>query len=257
MEPGAHPPITVSLVSHNQGALIYNALLDLQQYCANLIEVILTINVAENLPFDCGDFTFPILLIRNDEPKGFGANHNAAFSLRKGSYFCVMNPDVRLNRNLFQIMMDRCNDYKTGVVAPLVVSTNGSVEKSARRFPTPLSIIAKIFRRERSSDYSIENGCIYVEWVAGMCMLFPAITYEKIGGFDEKYYLYYEDVDICARLWLDKYKVIFCPKVSIIHEARHESHRNIKYLKWHLFSMMRFFSRMLYWRLTGRSLVVE
>ena len=258
MDIDAHPPITVSLVSHNQGALIHGVLLDLQQYCASLIEVIVTMNIEENLPFSCDDFIFPISLIRNDKPKGFGANHNAAFSLRrKGSYFCVMNPDIRLNNNPFQVMIDRCSGEKTGVIAPLVVNTKGSVEKSARRFPTPLSIISKILGIERSSDYLIGNECFYVEWVAGMFMLFPVTAYDKIGGFDEIYYLYYEDVDICARLWLEKYKVILCPEVSIIHEAQHESHRNIKYLKWHLFSMTRFFLRMLYWRLTGKSLAVE
>ena len=81
------PIITVSLVSHNQGALIHSVLLDLQQHCANLIDVVLTLNVEENLPFKSSDFSYPISLIRNDKPKGFGANHNAAFFLSQRQLF--------------------------------------------------------------------------------------------------------------------------------------------------------------------------
>ena len=248
--------IIVSIVSHKQASIIYDLLNDLQRYCAPFLEVILTLNIQENLPFDITAFNYPIKLIRNETPRGFGANHNAAFTGRNGSYFCVMKPDIRLSCNPFPALLECCKKERSGVIAPIVTNTDGSIEKSARRFPTPMIILAKLLGHETALDYSIGNEYICVEWVAGMFMFFPSSSYKEIGGFDENYFLYYEDVDICARLWLAKFKVILCPKVSIIHEARHESHHNLKYLKWHLSSMMRFFLMKLHWRLTGRRLTV-
>jgi GT2 family glycosyltransferase len=74
-----------------------------------------------------------------------------------------------------------------------------------------------------------------------MFMLFKPDLFSAVDGFDERYHLYYEDVDICARLKIAGYRIMACPTVSVIHSARRESHRNLRYMKWHLQSMLRFF----------------
>jgi GT2 family glycosyltransferase len=77
-------------------------------------------------------------------------------------------------------------------------------------------------------------------------MLFPCKVFKEISGFDENYFLYYEDVDLCARLKFYGYKIIHYPFVSAIHKARYDSHHNIRYLLWHIFSIIRFFSSRAY-----------
>jgi GT2 family glycosyltransferase len=72
-------------------------------------------------------------------------------------------------------------------------------------------------------------------------MLFPRQVFEQLHGFDERYFLYYEDVDMCGRLQLAGYKVAVCPQAQIVHHAQRSSHRSLKYLRWHLASMLRFF----------------
>ena len=74
-------------------------------------------------------------------------------------------------------------------------------------------------------------------------MLFPRTVFEQLGGFDETYFLYYEDVDLCARLRKLGYRVGYCADVSVVHDARRASHRNLSYLRRHLASMARFFWR--------------
>jgi N-acetylglucosaminyl-diphospho-decaprenol L-rhamnosyltransferase len=234
--------VTLSVVSHRQGHLVHSLLNDIQKYCAGIVDVILTLNLTEDLPFKPEDFAFPISIIENYRPKGFGANHNAAFLLSKGDFFCVVNPDVRLNSNPFSVLLGSCFQTSVGVVAPAVINTRGMIEKNARKFPTPASIFAKMFLGDRELCCPAENGYSYPDWVAGMFMLFRSDVYRKVGGFDEKFFLYYEDVDLCARVWQEGYKVVFCPEVSIVHDARRESHKNVRYLKWHLSSMVRFFS---------------
>jgi len=73
-----------------------------------------------------------------------------------------------------------------------------------------------------------------------MFMLFRADTYREIDGFDERYFLYYEDVDICARLRQRGYDVRLVPAASVIHAARRDSHRRARYLAWHIRSTLRF-----------------
>lgn len=80
-----------------------------------------------------------------------------------------------------------------------------------------------------------------------MFMLFRSQDFERLGGFDERYFLYYEDVDICVRAGQQGMRVVACPKVSVVHDARRDSRRSFKHLRWHLASMVRFF-----WRHWGR-----
>lgn len=237
-----NPEISISIVSHRQINLIVNLLQDIEKHCHTIsIELILTLNLAEPIPIHKDGFSFPIRYIHNGSPKGFAENHNQAFSLSTGKFFCVMNPDIRLNKAPFPTLIACLNDTNIGVVAPIVVSESGAMEDSARHFPTPFKILCKVFGGCRGSDYVVNSEPIFPDWVGGMFMLFRREIFEKIGGFDQRYFLYYEDVDICARLRLRAYVVALCPAAKVIHHARRSSHRNLKYLKWHLSSMIRFF----------------
>ena len=87
--------ITLSIVSHEQGQLVASLLSDIQRELSGDFEVLLTLNVPENEDFLNAEFSFPLKIIRNAQPKGFGANHNAAFVESEGQYFAVINPDIR------------------------------------------------------------------------------------------------------------------------------------------------------------------
>jgi N-acetylglucosaminyl-diphospho-decaprenol L-rhamnosyltransferase len=249
------PQITISIVSHRQAHLVLQLLTDIDRYCGPEIEVILTMNIQEEQPIDTGQYLHNIKLISNTSPKGFGANHNSAFALANGRYFCVMNPDVRFSANPFTGLLECLSNSHVGIAAPLVLGADGSIEDSARRFPTPIQILAKIVRRARLPDYATDKGSVSPDWVAGMFMLFPAAVFRKMGGFDARYYLYYEDVDLCARLKLAGYEIAVCPKVQIVHDARRQSHRDWKYLRWHLRSMMRFFLSKPFFAIVWRRMV--
>ena len=233
--------ISVSIVSHGQGALVADLLADLDAHCAGTIEVLLTMNVPESLPFDPTGFRFPLRVLDNRTAKGFGANHNAAFRESRNEFFCVLNPDIRLRANPFGELAERLRDPAVGVAAPLVRSPAGSIEDSARRVPTPLSILGKALFGGSRPDYEIGTADLHPDWVAGMFMLLRRETFAAVGGFDERYFLYYEDVDLCTRLALAGKRVVYCPAVEAIHDARRESHRSLRHLRFHVASMLRFF----------------
>jgi N-acetylglucosaminyl-diphospho-decaprenol L-rhamnosyltransferase len=93
----------------------------------------------------------------------------------------------------------------------------------------------------KGGDYIVKDEAIFPDWVGGMFMLFRRETFEQSGGFDQRYFLYYEDVDLCARLRLRGYEVAICPGAKVVHHAHRSSHRSFKYMAWHLASMLRFF----------------
>lgn len=239
--------ITISIVSHQQGHLVTQILSDLEKFCADQITVILTINKHEQQNYHWEKFPFPIKVIVNTKPKGFAENHNAAFEFCNTDVFCVMNPDVRLLGNPFTLLLSTLNQTQVGVVAPLIVNEAGLVEDSARKFPTPISLLKRYLTKKTATDYLISGDVVYPDWVAGMFMLFRRDIFKKIKGFDEAYFLYCEDIDLCARLRALNYKIVLNPQVSVIHQARRSSHRNLQYLKWHVTSLFRFFFRYYGW----------
>lgn len=250
--------ISISVVSHGQGDLVGRVLADLAGFVdATRFEVILTQNIPEQLPFSVKDFPYPVKIVANSSPKGFGANHNAAFRFADGEWFCVMNPDIRSNGNPFPDLLGCLANSGVGVAAPLVLGVQGEIEDSARRFPSPLKILCKALGGCKGSDYAITDSPVYPDWVGGMFMLFPSSVYVKAGGFDERFFLYYEDVDLCARLRLLGNEVILCPRAKVVHHARRSSHRNLRYLRWHMGSMMRFFFSRVYWHVMYRKLTAR
>lgn len=243
--------LSISIVVHNQATLAQSLLEDISDMGNKLsAEVLLTVNVDERLPFTRHDFHHPLTIIRNKRPKGFGANHNSAFKQSRGRYFCILNPDIRLaGENPFVSLIECLKKNHAGVVAPRIINPAGAIENSARRFPTPFSIIKKASGRLLTQDYPNSNEVYHPDWVGGMFMVFPRDSYSRIGGFDERYFLYYEDVDICARLKMKRLPVLLCPDAKAIHDGRAESHHNPRYMHWHLQSMLRFFLSRGFWKL--------
>jgi len=247
--------VSISIVSHAQGGMVNALLADLNRiFGLEDFEVLLVVNVPEELPFRSSDFPFALKIIANRTPKGFSENHNSAFSMSSGKYFCVMNPDIRFTSNPFTALLLLLQDTSIGLAAPLVISPKGTIEDSARTFPTPLTILCKVFGGCRKGSYVIQESAIFPDWVGGMFMLFPREVYEVLGGFDSHYFLYYEDVDICARLSLTGRSVVLSPNAVVVHHAQRSSRRRLIFAGWHLRSMLRFFLSAVCWRVQLRAL---
>lgn len=232
--------ICVSIVSHGQGKIANLLLDDLDSRCSGL-NVVLTKNIPEELTIR--DRRYPFLQIENPSPKGFAANHNQAFRRCDSGLFCVANPDIRLQADPFGHLKAAMSDPRVGLVAPLIVNPGGTIEDSARYFPTPFGLLRKALGKSDGRFPIDPNRSSAVDWTAGMFMLFRSEAFAEVGGFDEGFFLYYEDVDICARLWKAGWKVILQPTVFVVHDARRTSHADAKYMRWHVSSMMRYFTK--------------
>jgi len=230
--------IAISIVSHGHGAMVERlvaALLD----CPEVGQVIVTRNIPESLALP---ENARVTSIDNSQPAGFAANHNAAFCHCNQPYFCPINPDIRLLNNPFPALITSMKKKDAALAAPLVRNPSGKLEDNIRFFPTLRSLLLKLLSISDGRYLSADGPSVFCpEWVAGMFMLFRSADFRRLGGFDPRFFLYYEDVDICVRAWKAGIKVVACPAISVEHDAQRASHRNLRHLRWHLVSMARYF----------------
>lgn len=234
------PCVTVSVVSHGQYSLV-GALLGDLAHCPEVARLVLTHNIPEP------EFAVPeslagrVDVLRNAAPKGFGANHNAALRSAQSEFVCILNPDIRFVENPFPALLDCLRQTAASLAAPRVLSPAGALEDSARYFPTPWRLARKALWGAEGRFPVAENAPCEPDWVAGMCMLLRTEAFRASGGFDEGYFLYYEDVDLCARLRAGGRSLAWCPSASVIHDARRASREKLRYMVWHARGMLRFF----------------
>lgn len=239
-----------SIVSHGQWGLVQDLLSDIATHCnGSCLEIILTLNLPEEIAFDFENYLFNVTVIKNGEPLGFGENHNQAFANSEGEFFCVLNPDIRLKSNPFVQMLPLFSSSDIGIITPQVRNNDNELEGNGRPFPGPFKILLKLFGISKMVEYEKVGDLMFPDWVGGMFMFIPSKIFQSLNGFDERYFLYYEDVDICARLHLLGYKPVVYTQLFVIHNARRDSHKRFKYFKWHLTSMLRFFLSKPYWKL--------
>lgn len=233
---------TISIVSHHSASLIANLLRDLQQHLPADAEILLTLNCPEAEDFLTQAKDLPLTVIRNPRPLGFGANHNQAFALARGEFFVVVNPDIRLITSPWQAL-EGAFVQGVGACAPQVLTPSGCAEDSVRRYPSLSRLFRRVVLKKRTADYTPHSGGrlpIDVDWAAGMFVVFDANAFRRVGGFDTRYHMYFEDVDICQRLNASGYRVIWAPTISVIHDAQRDSHRSWTYRRWHLRSALRY-----------------
>jgi N-acetylglucosaminyl-diphospho-decaprenol L-rhamnosyltransferase len=232
--------LVLSVVSHGQRELLLGLFEDLTRHVHTPFRVVLTENLPEEPAFPFADYPYPIEVIRNKRVKGFGANHNSALDRAGDGKFCVLNPDIRLSTDPFPELCKIADDARIGVVAPQVIGPDHSPEDHARDFPSVFTLAAKLFGYRSFAIRPANHTVYFPDWVAGMFMVFRADTMRTIGGFDERYFLYYEDVDLCARMRECGLEVAVCTTVSVIHAARRASRKNIRFALRHFRSALRF-----------------
>lgn len=237
------PQVTLSIVSHGQGPLVARLLGDLRTVADGSFRTVVTLNIPEDEMFmEPYASALGLHIIRNRERKGYGANHNAAFAGACSTpAFAVLNPDLRLHGSPLPALLEALRSrHGIGAVAPLVLSPTGAPEDSVRRFPT----VGQLARRQllgcKAPDYSADAGRQSVDWAAGMFVVFDSHAFRDVGGFDEGYFMYFEDADICRRLAALQQSTWWVPDATVVHDARRASNRQLRPMLWHIGSAWRF-----------------
>lgn len=249
----SNPLVSLSIVSHGHADFVKRLFDSIQTHEeTSTFEFILTENIRDQGNSLLILRSQNVTLLINDRPKSFAANHNQAFRRATGDFFCVLNPDVIFTKEILPILFSHIDQGSGEIVAPLVVNSDHRPQDSFRSLPTPVEIIQRnLIQRSHTIPFP-GPSLIYPDWIAGIFLLMRSETYRSLNGFDERYHLYFEDVDFGTRARLEGYRNLVDPRTHIVHDAARASHQRPTYLLRHFSSAVKFFSSGVYRK--GRNL---
>lgn len=195
--------------------------------------------------------------ISPDRNVGFGAAHNLAvrWLSTPSRYHLIVNPDISLRENtLLELtaVMDAMSDV--GVVMPRVLSFDGSVQHLCKLLPTPLDLVLRRFGRgpwrrlfqDRMNRYDMRafdySRAAYVPVLSGCFMFIRRSVLEDVDGFDERFFLYMEDVDLCRRISSVAH-LLFWPGVEVKHGYAQGSYKSARLLRLHIEAAITYFNK--------------
>lgn len=237
-----HPPskhlLLVSIVSHGHGDKVQALLEQLAQYsAANIARIVITHNIPEPaLSPPANGWPFKVETIHNAKPHGFAANHNQAVLNALEPFVCILNPDVQLlpsTQNAdrfadpFAALLVTAAMPGVGCAYPIQVDAQDRIQDSEREIPTPTALYRRHILRQAQRR---------TDWVNAACIVLPLPVWQAIQGFDETYFMYCEDVDLCLRIRLAGWQLQRA-SATIIHSGQRASHRQWRHLAWHICSL--------------------
>lgn len=192
----------------------------------------------ESVAFLRSDFP-EITVIANDTNLGLAAGVNRGLQEARGKYCLILNPDMIVFPGAIEALRDYFDRHpQAGVAGGQLISANGEVQDSCYRFYTPMTIIyrrthlGKTKRgRQRVARFLMKDfdhrSTREVDWLLGACLLVRRAALKEVGGMDERFFLYFEDVDWCRRFWEAGWKVVYVPAAKFSHFFQRSSDRGL------------------------------
>lgn len=240
----------ISVVSHDHGNIISE--LDVLGPLSEYFTVVIKSNTDDKKLLNyC--FKYPkIILINMSYGLGFGENNNFVYkycaqslNIELQDYFLILNPDVYFSVNQCELLVDNIRSYNHDFITiNLFKDYDKKVhDNSIRRFPNLLILMRKFFRLE--TDYNIDKKIIKspmtVDWAAGSFLCIKSDIYADLNGFDEQYFMYYEDVDLCYRAKSNGINLIYLPFIHAIHLGAFKNRKIFsRHNYWYIKSVLRF-----------------
>jgi GT2 family glycosyltransferase len=216
--------------------------------------------VVDNSPNDtlrraCGDPR--ITYIFNGRNLGFGAAHNIVLraAMNKAAYHLVLNPDVYFDAGVLEKLLEFAKSRPdVGLIMPKVLNPDGSIQYLCKKLPTPSDLILrrflpatlKPFLEKRLEGYELRDQdytrILSVPVLSGCFMMINSEALSQVGLFDERYFLYLEDVDLCRRI-CQRFDTIYFPEVAIYHRHKKGSYQSVGLMVRHIVSAFRYFKK--------------
>lgn len=224
--------LSVVIVSYNVKSYLLNCIRSVQKSAQHIqTEIIVVDNASADQSVEAVSREFSdVILIKNEVNRGFGSACNQGLTIANGKYLLILNPDTLVEEHAFEKLLGFGDENPdAGLIGCKILNEDGSLQLACRRsFPTPwiaftrLSGLSKLFPKSSLfSRYNLtfldENRPYEVDAISGSFMLMSRYAYEKVGGFDERFFMYGEDLDLCFRIKQAGFKVVYRPEASIIH----------------------------------------
>jgi GT2 family glycosyltransferase len=214
--------ISVSIVNTNNRELLLGCLGTLQQSLNSDVEVEIVVldNASDDGSAEAVRKRFPdVRLLQQGFRAGFGANHNTVIRATTGRYVYVLNEDTfSENWGFAQLVSEMDAHEKAGALGPRIVDPAGRHQRSAWRFPTPaVSVLGVPTLGQIGISQSKGAQPRTVDWVLGAAVLLRREALDEVGLFDEEFFIYFEEVDLCLRLRRAGWEVRYFPAVTVVH----------------------------------------
>ncbi|MFC6380477.1 glycosyltransferase [Psychrobacter glacincola] len=198
-----------------------------------------------------------IAYIKAERNGGFGYGHNLAIRkyTRLSDYFLICNPDIDFDPKELEKLLEVAKSSSAGLYSPKIIYPDGTDQYGQRLLPTPLNLFARRFLPQYFSDrlddkYLLKTLTVHltlnkpapVPSVSGSFMLFKSKCLLALGGFDERYFMYMEDMDLSRRCAV-RFGVLYVPSACVIHEHQQASYKNKALLKAHIISAVKYFNK--------------
>jgi GT2 family glycosyltransferase len=221
------------------------------------VEVILVDNNSQDRTAELVEREFSwVTLMRSPRNLGFAAGNEVGFRAARGKVICLVNPDtVITDRNTFTAALAILGERPdVGIATCRLCNPDGSVQDSVRNFPHPINFVVRGLRLENlfprmKQKYILQSlpsdRITEIDWCIGAFLLLKREMIEQIGFLDTRYFMYYEDADICARAWKFGWKVVYVPGITVTHVYKRQSagRLNSPLTLIHLKSFIRFYLR--------------
>ncbi|MHB8387944.1 MAG: glycosyltransferase family 2 protein [Acidobacteriaceae bacterium] len=198
------------------------------------------------------------IYVRPGTNLGFGRGHNLALKQLAGvdaPYHLILNPDIMFDVDALGRLADVMDSHPdVGLVMPKVVYPDGSIQYLCKLLPAPIDLMLRRFTPDilqrwaqkriaalelRNFDYKTP---VYIPWLSGCFMFTRRTVLEAVGGFDERFFLYMEDLDLCRRM-AAKSKLLYWPEVAATHVHQKASYKSFRILRLHLVAAITYFNK--------------
>lgn len=251
--------VVVSVVHYNTPDLLKKFLASIAKEASPLRVKTVVVDNASTPPLTREDLAaFPeVELVSNARNAGFGRANNQVFRRWRGKYHLVTNPDVLIPAGGLGALVKTLEaDPSLGAVGARLLYADGRLQPSCRRYPTLRTVLLRGFLSEEKAlrfapirrylmEGELPEGPRAVDWLLGSCLLVRRQALDAVEGFDEGFFMYYEDIDLCYRLNAAGRPVHYRPDVEWVHDYRRESAKRgkLKLRAVHFLSAMRFLAK--------------
>jgi len=251
------PQISIVIVSYNVRHFLSQCISSILNSICNVeFEIIVVDNNSKDNSCEFIKNNFPnVKLIENKDNLGFGKANNIGFSVSNGKYVLILNPDTIISPDTLQTMYEFMeNNIDVGIAGCKVLNSDGSFQLACRRgFPTPWASFTKLFGLQKifpnlklfgkyNMTFKSIDESYQVDAVIGAFMFVNKEVIDRINGFDEKYFMYGEDIDFCKKANLLGYKTYYVHTTTIVHYKGESTKRsNINDLN-HFYEAMKIYA---------------
>lgn len=251
-------PLTISIVTYHDYDDVLKAIETIEKY-TSIEKKIYIIDNSCLLKTDKKRMDFEKALseyrdieyINSGKNVGFGSGHNLVLRKLDSKYHAIVNPDVTLKEDAFSKLIAYMETHEDcGMCIPKIVDDQGKIQEAYRKELTVWDMFIRFFIRGiftrrvnehcmKAMDYTVDFD---VPFAQGCFLLIYTDLLKKIDGFDERYFMYLEDADLCKRV-NEITKVKYVPDCSVVHVWKQGSHKNWRLFRYHMQSMVRYFNK--------------